>query len=131
MKITPAPNEPGTTEPRLYRVVAARIEELIRAENIRGGERLPAERELAAKLGVSRTSLREGLIALELGGKVEVRGGSGVYVSEQAAPQAVVPTAGPGPFEVLAARRMIEVEVAALAAKHANDSAIYAILLAV
>ncbi|GAA0423860.1 FadR/GntR family transcriptional regulator [Massilia aurea] len=131
MKITPAPNEPGTTEPRLYRVVAARIEELIRAENIRGGERLPAERELAAKLGVSRTSLREGLIALELGGKVEVRGGSGVYVSEQAAPQAVVPTAGPGPFEVLAARRMIEVEVAALAAKHANDSAIDAILLAV
>jgi len=131
MKITPAPNEPGTTEPRLYRVVAARIEELIRAENIRGGERLPAERELAAKLGVSRTSLREGLIALELGGKVEVRGGSGVYVSEQAAPQAVVPTAGPGPFEVLAARRMIEVEVAALAAKHANDSAIDAILLSV
>jgi len=112
-------------------VVSGKIEELIRAENIQPGERLPSERDLATKLGVSRTSLREALIALELGGTVEVRGGSGVYVSEQATPVAEVPTAGPGPFEVLAARRLIEVEVAALAAKHASDSAIDAILVAV
>lgn len=131
MKKTAAPNETGANEPRLYRVVSSKIEELIRAENIRPGERLPAERELATKLGVSRTSLREALIALELGGTVEVRGGSGVYVSEQAKPQAEVPTAGPGPFEVLAARRLIEVEVAAMAAKHASDANIDAILVAV
>jgi GntR family transcriptional regulator, uxu operon transcriptional repressor len=56
MKKTPAPNEPSTNEPRLYRVVSAKIEELIRAESIRAGERLPAERELAAKLGVSRAA---------------------------------------------------------------------------
>lgn len=131
MKKTAALNDTGANEPRLYRVVSSRIEELIRAENIRPGERLPAERELATKLGVSRTSLREALIALELSGTVEVRGGSGVYVSEQAKPQAEVATAGPGPFEVLAARRLIEVEVAAMAAKHASDSAIDAILVAV
>jgi len=131
MKKTAAPNETPANEPRLYRVVSSKIEELIRAENIRPGERLPAERELATKLGVSRTSLREALIALELGGTVEVRGGSGVYVSEQAKPQAEVPTAGPGPFEVLAARRLIEVEVAAMAAKHASDANIDAILVAV
>jgi DNA-binding FadR family transcriptional regulator len=131
MKKTPAPNEAGANEPRLYRVVSSKIEELIRAENIQPGERLPSERDLALKLGVSRTSLREALIALELGGTVEVRGGSGVYVSEQATPVAEVPTAGPGPFEVLAARRLIEVEMAALAAKHASDSAIDAILVAV
>lgn len=131
MKKTAAPNETSANEPRLYRVVSSKIEELIRAENIRPGERLPAERELATKLGVSRTSLREALIALELGGTVEVRGGSGVYVSEQAKPQAEVPTAGPGPFEVLAARRLIEVEVAAMAAKHASDANIDAILVAV
>ncbi len=112
-------------------MVSGKIEELIRAENIQPGERLPSERDLATKLGVSRTSLREALIALELGGTVEVRGGSGVYVSEQATPVVEVPTAGPGPFEVLAARRLIEVEVAALAAKHASDSAIDAILVAV
>jgi DNA-binding FadR family transcriptional regulator len=131
MKKIPAPNEAGANEPRLYRVVSGKIEELIRTENIGPGERLPSERDLATKLGVSRTSLREALIALELGGKVEVRGGSGVYVSEQAPAQAEVPSAGPGPFEVLAARRLIEVEVAALAAKHASDSAIDAILVAV
>jgi GntR family transcriptional regulator, uxu operon transcriptional repressor len=131
MKKTPAPNEAGANEPRLYRVVSGKIEDLIRAENIKPGERLPSERDLALKLGVSRTSLREALIALELGGTVEVRGGSGVYVSEQATPAAEVPTAGPGPFEVLAARRLIEVEMAALAAKHASDSAIDAILVAV
>lgn len=131
MKKTAAPTETGANEPRLYRVVSGKIEELIRAENIRPGERLPAERELATKLGVSRTSLREALIALELGGTVEVRGGSGVYVSEQAKPQAEVPSAGPGPFEVLAARRLIEVEVAAMAAKHASDANIDAILVAV
>jgi GntR family uxuAB operon transcriptional repressor len=62
--------------------VADRIQQLIRGENIRPGERLPAERELSAQLDVSRASVREALIALELGGVVEVRGGSGVYVSE-------------------------------------------------
>jgi len=131
MRKMPAPTDAIATEPRLYRVVSSRIEALIREENIKPGERLPAERDLATKLGVSRTSLREALIALELGGVVEVRGGSGVYVSEQAAAKSARPAAGPGPFEVLAARRMIEVEVAALAAKNATPAAVDAILVAV
>ncbi len=118
-------------EPRLYRVVSQRIEELIRSDNIAPGERLPSERDLAAKLAVSRASLREALIALELGGIVEVRGGSGVYVSDRAVAAAGVAEVGPGPFEVLAARRTIESEVAAIAAKNATDSAIDAILNAV
>lgn len=127
----PAPATVPDNEPRLYRVVSQRIEELIRADNIAAGERLPSERDLAAKLNVSRASLREALIALELGGIVEVRGGSGVYVSDRAVPPPVAPEAGPGPFEVLAARRTIEAEVAAIAAKNATDSAIDAILTAV
>jgi DNA-binding FadR family transcriptional regulator len=131
MKKIIAPNEVNSGEPRLYRVVAARIQELIKEENIKAGERLPAERELAAKLSVSRASLREALIVLELSGIVEVRGGSGVYVSEQAAPPDDVPEAGPGPFEVLAARRLIESEIAAIAARMATDSAVDAILNAV
>ena len=131
MKRVTALHEIISPEPRLYRVVSNRIEDLIREENIKPGERLPTERDLAIKLGVSRTSLREALIALELGGIIEVRGGSGVYVSEQAQPQAQATAAGPGPFEVLAARRMIEVEIAALAAKNATDSAIDAILVSV
>jgi DNA-binding FadR family transcriptional regulator len=131
MKKTPAPREAPVAEPRLYRVVASRIQQLIKDEDIQPGSRLPAERELAAKLEVSRASLREALIALELGGVVEVRGGSGVYVSELVEPPAEMPEVGPGPFEVLAARRLIESEVAAIAAKVATDSAVDAILKAV
>jgi DNA-binding transcriptional regulator YhcF (GntR family) len=82
LKKTSAPADSNAHEPRLYRVVADRIQELIRNENIAAGERLPSERDLATKLSVSRASLREALIALELGGVIEVRGGSGVYVSE-------------------------------------------------
>jgi len=108
MKRATAPNEVTPTEPRLYRVVSARIEELIREENIQPGERLPAERDLATKLGVSRTSLREALIALELGGVVEVRGGSGVYVSDQATPKAEGPAAGPGLDAILIAVEQME-----------------------
>ena len=130
MKKPSAPQEANSSEPRLYRVVASRIQDLIRDEAIQAGERLPAERELAAKLSVSRASLREALIVLELSGIVEVRGGSGVYVSEQAQAQPEVPEVGPGPFEVLAARRVIESEIAAIAAKMATDSAIDAILTA-
>ena len=116
-------------EARLYRVVADRIEALIKSERMAPGMRLPAERELAARLGVSRASLREALIALELGGRIEVRGGSGVYICADT-PVADV-EAGPGPFEVLAARRLIEAEVCAIAARMATDSAIDAILKAV
>lgn len=130
-KNPPATEVPNHAEPRLYRVVADRIQELIRAERIRPGERLPSERDLATRLSVSRASLREALIALELSGVIEVRGGSGVYVSELPEPESTLPEAGPGPFEVLSARRLIEAEIAAIAARMATDSAIDAILAAV
>ncbi len=117
-------------EPRLYRVVAGRIQDLIREEKIGPGERLPSERDLATKLSVSRASLREALISLELTGHVEVRGGSGVYVVEKVEVPANMQEVGPGPFEVLSARRLIEPEVAAIAARVASDSAIDSILRA-
>ena len=63
-------------ETRLYRQVADKIQALIAAERYGCGDRLPSERELAVKLEVSRASLREGLIALELSGVVEVRSNS-------------------------------------------------------
>ncbi|MFZ6814774.1 FadR/GntR family transcriptional regulator [Undibacterium sp. Rencai35W] len=131
LKKNSLPGEAGVHEPRLYRVVADRIQGLIADEQIGPGERLPSERDLAAKLSVSRASLREALIALELGGVIEVRGGSGVYVSEKPDVPADLPEVGPGPFEVLSARRLIESEVAAIAARVATDSAIDAILKAV
>ena len=130
-KKSPASSESGHFEPRMYRVVADRIQQLIVDEDIRPGQRLPSERDLSIQLSVSRASLREALIALELGGVVEVRGGSGVYVSDQQEGASGLPEAGPGPFEVLSARRLIEAEVAAIAARTATDGAVDAILVAV
>jgi DNA-binding FadR family transcriptional regulator len=123
--------ETAVPEPRLYRIVADRIQALIRDQHIRPGERLPSERDLAVQLSVSRASLREALIALELGGVIEVRGGSGVYVSDVPEPDTSLPEAGPGPFEVLSARRLIEAEIAAIAARVATDGAIDMLLACV
>lgn len=65
-------------------LIARRILELIAADKLRPGDRLPAERELAALLGASRPSLREALHALQAQGTVEIRHGSGVFVADPA-----------------------------------------------
>jgi len=118
-------------ETRLYKQVADKIQAMIADEGLAGGDRLPSERELSVKLEVSRASLREGLIALELTGVVEVRSNSGVYLCDRPGHAAALQEAGPGPFEVLSARRVIESEIAAIAAQVATDRAIDAILIAV
>jgi len=117
-----AANDGPAAETRLYRIVAARLEELIQERQLGPGDRLPSERDLAERLGVSRTSVREAVIVLDMSKVVEVRGGSGIYVCEGASTEVV--EAGPGPFEVLSARRMIESEIAATAARMASDRAI-------
>ena len=108
-----------TVEPlRLYRQIAGQIAALIDNGEFPAGSRLPAERELATLLGVSRTSVREAIISLEIAGRVEVRVGSGIFVAEPGAAQIVgLVDEGPSPFELLAARRLIEGEIAALAAR--------------
>jgi DNA-binding FadR family transcriptional regulator len=103
---------------RLYRQIADQLAQLIASGEFAVGSRLPAERELAASLGVSRTSVREAIISLEIAGRVEVRVGSGIFVAQPGAAQIVgLDDDGPSPFELLAARRLIEGEVAALAAR--------------
>ncbi|MDP3706832.1 MAG: GntR family transcriptional regulator, partial [Polaromonas sp.] len=68
---------------RLYRQIAGQLRALISQGELAVGSRLPAERDLARQLGVSRPSVREALIALEVEGWVEVRTGSGVYVLDR------------------------------------------------
>jgi len=106
---------------RLYRHVAAQLSALMASGEFKEGCRLPSERDLAEQLGVSRPSVREGLIALEVQGKVEVRVGAGIFVA-RARPVAVMDplTEGQGPFELLRARRLIEGEIAAEAARNAS-----------
>src|SRR6218665_2226433 len=83
---------------RLYRLIAERIAQKIRAGGFPVGSRLPAERELAELWQVSRSSVREALIALELSGYVEVRVGSGVYVTTARGPGTpALPASGPAP----------------------------------
>ena len=68
-----------TIEPRrLYRQIADQLRALIERGELPAGARLPPERDLATQLGVSRPSVREALIALEVEGLVEVRMGSGL-----------------------------------------------------
>jgi GntR family transcriptional repressor for pyruvate dehydrogenase complex len=114
---------------RLYRQIADQIRSLIVSHEYAVGSRLPPERDLAKQLGVSRPSVREALIALEVEGLVDVRVGSGIYVlgsrgnGDAGEPVAVAM----GPFELLRARRVIEGECAALSAKAARRPQIAAI----
>ena len=110
---------------RLYRQIADQLRALIRAGEFPVGSRLPTERELAAQLGVSRPSVREALIALEVERLVEVRVGSGIYVLPREAAVAAprVDTAF-GPFEIIRARQVVECELAAIGARTMNAAQI-------
>lgn len=124
---------------RLYRIIADQIAAKIDSGEFAVGERLPAERLLAEQLGVSRASVREALIALELEGYVDVRVGAGVYVLDYRlhfatqGPRAVSPSAvAPeiGPFDLLETRLLLEPESAARAAALASATQLAEIELA-
>jgi DNA-binding FadR family transcriptional regulator len=110
---------------RVYEQIAEQIGEMIRSEHYRVGDRIPAERDLARMLDVSRPTVREAMIALEAAGLIEVRVGDGTYVRQPSA-TAVMPWSlgsdpGPGPLEQFQARRLIETEIAARAAVGATS----------
>ncbi len=116
---------------RLYRQIADQIRFLMVSGEFALGSRLPAERDLAVQLGVSRPSVREALIALEVEGMIEVRTGSGIYVLATTPQDKLhgpddAPTSW-GPLEVMSARMLVEAEVAALAATHAQKADLKAI----
>lgn len=116
---------------RLYRRIARQLSDLIASGEFVPGQRLPAERELARLLGVSRPSVREALIALEIEGKVEVRVGAGVFVCTPRPQPVSAVDEGEGPFELIRARRVVEGETAALAAEEGTDAEIAEIRAAV
>ncbi|RSZ37196.1 MULTISPECIES: FadR/GntR family transcriptional regulator [unclassified Variovorax] len=113
---------------RSYQKLAAGIAALITEGEFKVGDRLPSERALADRFNVSRTLVREAIIVLEIQGNVEVRGGSGIYVCAPPPAGVVTPASaytlspGPGPFELLRARCLIEGEIAAVAAESRKDS---------
>jgi GntR family transcriptional repressor for pyruvate dehydrogenase complex len=117
--------------------VVHHVRDLIERGTIKPGDRLPAERLLAAQIGISRPSLRAGLRALAAMGIVEARHGSGTFI--KAGPIMLVPE----PLQLLAAlhgltrdelfeaRRLLEVGVAGLAAERATPEQVAAMADAV
>ena len=88
---------------------------LIREGVFPPGSRLPGERELAERFGVSRVTIREAEIALQAMGRVRIKTGSGVYVADGVgAAEEELPSVSA--FELTEARSLFESEAAALAA---------------
>ncbi|HTK00441.1 MAG TPA: FadR/GntR family transcriptional regulator [Bordetella sp.] len=101
---------------RLYRQIADQLRALIERGEFPVGTRLPPERDLALKMGVSRPSVREALIALEVEGLVEVRMGSGIYVRPRGDGAQGGSVIAESPLDTILARQLIEGELAAQAA---------------
>jgi DNA-binding FadR family transcriptional regulator len=120
---------PSLAVPRLYRRIADEIVRRIDDGTFPVGKRLPAERELAHRLGVSRSSLREALGTLEIEGRIEIRVGTGAFVVAGGGRHATARrgAAEVSPFDVLRTRWLVEAEAAALAARHATPAQVRAI----
>ena len=104
-------------EQRLYRNILEKMLVLIDSGDFPAGGRLPPERELAERFNVSRPTIREAIIALEILDRVQVKTGSGIYVLEHDS------ESGNGidhisPYELTESRALVEGEAAALAASH-------------
>lgn len=113
---------------RVSDVIAAQLEQAIRANELEPGDRLPTEQNLASEFGVGRTSVREALQKLRALGLVETRKGLGNFVKHSQAGDQLAEfvnwTAGdPASIaQLLEARIALETLAAALAAARATDA---------
>ncbi len=121
------PTSPAPEARKLYQQVAAAVADAIQRGEYLPGQRIPSERELADLHKVSRPTIREAMIALEVIGVVRSRHGSGIFVVDN--PPLDAPTVGLdiGAFELTEARRLFEAEAAALAAVSIDDAEIAAL----
>ncbi|MFZ5966070.1 MAG: FadR/GntR family transcriptional regulator [Bacillota bacterium] len=111
---------------RVYEQIVEQIKELIRHGDLKPGDKLMSERELSDKLGVSRTSVREALSALDFLGILESRHGEGTFISEVSEQLLIEPLAlfmmldRQASLELLEVRKMMESYTAELAAMRAD-----------
>ncbi|WP_086933365.1 FadR/GntR family transcriptional regulator [Agarilytica rhodophyticola] len=110
---------------RLYRQIANKMLETLDSGEYPPGSRLPSERELAERYGVSRPTVREAIIALEINGRVEVKTGSGVYVLSRISAQDFERNISA--FELTETRVLVEGEAAALAASMITEEQLQAL----
>lgn len=113
---------------RIYESIIEQIKELIVAGNLKAGDRLPSERELAEKLQVSRTVVREALTALKMTGLIEIRPGEGTFIRQIDLESVVQPMIMMLLLErernrvhdLLEVRKALEIECVSLAAEKAD-----------
>jgi len=111
---------------RVYEDIVGQVQALIQEGVLKPGDRLPPERELAERLGVSRSSLREAIRALELRGLVVSRPGAGTFVSTESVETILSVIAasinGSGGYlsDIFEVRHLLEPQIAALAAERAT-----------
>jgi GntR family transcriptional repressor for pyruvate dehydrogenase complex len=110
--------------PRLYEQVVQQILTWVRDNGLGVGDRLPPERELASRLGVSRATVSQALVAMEVVGVVAVRHGDGAVIVDSAGTSKVVDALQQHAQrlpEVIEAREALESKLAALAAVRRTD----------
>ncbi len=115
---------------RLYLQIADRLRPLIYEPDFAVNGRLPPERTLAEQLGVSRPSIREALVALEIEGRVEIRMGSGVYLCASQPPRERTldsEAMGDSLVDIMGARTVLEGAIAASIAPHAKPKDVKAL----
>ena len=112
---------------KLYQRIAEEIAGAIARGKYPAGTRLPGERDLADQFSVSRPTIREAMIALEMRGLVEARQGSGIYVTNSPPGNGGLPELDVGAFELNEARILFEGEAAALAATSIEDETLAAL----
>ena len=125
-----APEMRPVTRPRLYEQIVERIHDHVVQAGLRAGDRLPPERELAARLGVSRASVSQALVALEVLGMVDVRHGDGAVLLAPASRLHLVAALRAHQDrlpEVIEARDALEGQLAGLAAQRRTDEDLAAI----
>jgi len=117
--------------PSLPEVVFKEVQRLIAEGELRPGDRLPSETEMAERFGIGRSSIREAMRALQLLGAIEVIQGKGTFVREAGILPLVVDWARITEIgvisEVMEARQFLEVLLAQLAAERATDEDIEAL----
>ncbi|MGO1052666.1 FadR/GntR family transcriptional regulator [Crossiella sp. CA198] len=110
--------------PRLYEQVVASLRDYVGSAGLRAGDRLPPERELAERLGVSRASVKQAIVVLEVQGLVDVRHGGGSYLLHdtlEAEPVAALVDRRRRLPDVLDAREALETKLAELAAERRTE----------
>ena len=113
---------------KVYEVIMEEIKDIVKKGELKSGEKLPSERELADKLEVSRTSVREALKALTMLGLIESKHDEGNFIKSNFENSLLEPLSivflliGSKNEDIIELRRIIEPEAAGLAAKNITES---------